>query len=366
VTVEGAPSPRAGHTAVWTGTEMIVWGGAILVKLPDGRDQDQLLNTGGRYNPTTHVWTPTTLVGAPSPRVGHTAVWTGTEMIIWGGGSDLVGENTGARYDPSTDIWTPMSTVNAPTPRRDHTAVWTGSEMIVWGGIGFDAHRYPIAVNSGARYNPQTDTWMPLKTEGAPDGRFRHTAIYTGEEMIIWGGSTEPTFVYPLDAPFSNTGGRYSPTTESWSAVTTSRAPEPRYWHTAVWTGTEMIIFGGFGSPTLTAKRYNPELNAWLPVRGAPDPRDRHTAVWTGTEMIVWGGRRPPYGTEPLNTGARYDPTNDAWRPTSLRGAPEPRRNHTVVWTGSEMVIWGGLGSGDVGLNTGARYKPYLMIGAVS
>ena len=43
--------------------------------------------------------------------------------------------NTGGRYNPSTDSWTATSTTNAPAARFVHTAVWTGSEMIVWGGI---------------------------------------------------------------------------------------------------------------------------------------------------------------------------------------------------------------------------------------
>ena len=58
-------------------------------------------------------------------------------MIVWGGygvaGSDLL--NTGGRYDPATDSWTATSITNAPEARYYHTAVWTGSEMIVWGGV---------------------------------------------------------------------------------------------------------------------------------------------------------------------------------------------------------------------------------------
>ena len=43
------------------------------------------------------------------------------------------------RLDALTDTWTATSTTNAPAARYDHTAVWTGSEMIVWGGID-DSH----------------------------------------------------------------------------------------------------------------------------------------------------------------------------------------------------------------------------------
>ena len=53
-------------------------------------------------------------------------------MIIWGGGADnSTYLNTGARYNPGTDSWTATSTADAPTGRQEFTAVWTGNEMIV-------------------------------------------------------------------------------------------------------------------------------------------------------------------------------------------------------------------------------------------
>jgi hypothetical protein len=86
---------------------------------------------------TDDTWTPTSISNAPSLRELHTAVWTGSEMIIWGGhdGNEL---NTGGIYNPSTDSWTATSTTNTPTAREYHTAVWSGSEMMldVGGGTG--------------------------------------------------------------------------------------------------------------------------------------------------------------------------------------------------------------------------------------
>src|SRR6266545_1677157 len=61
------------------------------------------------------TWTPTNLTGAPDGRVSHTAVWTGSEMIVWGGDDEnSLDINTGGRYNPSTDSWTATSTTNAP------------------------------------------------------------------------------------------------------------------------------------------------------------------------------------------------------------------------------------------------------------
>ncbi len=48
------------------------------------------------------------------------------------------------------DTWTATGTFNAPTAREFHTAVWTGREMIVWGGFKFDFGTF----NTGGRYNP--------------------------------------------------------------------------------------------------------------------------------------------------------------------------------------------------------------------
>jgi hypothetical protein len=112
---------------------MIVWGGW-------GYDIGAF-RTGGRYDPIADKWTATpTWPDCPIARYFHTAVWTGEEMIIWGGeyngdSQDHIALNSGGRYNPSMNLWMETST-NAfcPSPRQGHSAVWTGSQMIVWGG----------------------------------------------------------------------------------------------------------------------------------------------------------------------------------------------------------------------------------------
>jgi N-acetylneuraminic acid mutarotase len=317
-----APTAREGHTAVWTGSEMIVWGAT----------ND---STGGRYNPTTDSWTATSTTNAPTARSYHTAVWSGSEMIVWGGlapGSLL---NTGGRYNPTTDTWTATTTTGAPAERYLHTAVWTGSDMIVWGG--FEGFPSPGDTNTGGIYNPSADSWTATPTTNAPTARQQHTAVWTGSAMIVWGGTND------------STGGRYS--AGSWTATSTNIAPAPRLDHTAVWTGSEMIVWGG--SSFNTGGRYNPSTDNWVATStaNAPEGRGRHTAVWTGNEMIVWGGID---GTE-LNTGGRYNPGADNWTATSTTNVPDRREWHTAVWTGTEMIVWGGLNSTML-FNTGGRY----------
>ncbi len=331
-----APDGRYDHTAVWTGTEMIIWGGRV---------GGAALDTGGRYNPDTDTWTPTNTVGAPEARYQHTVIWTGTEMIVWGGSSGGY-LNSGGRYNPVTDTWTPMSETAAPQTRLDHTAIWTGTEMIVWGG---DVSTFNTT-NTGGHYDPVTDSWTATSGTGAPTARTRHTAVWTGSEMIVWGGASNST----------NTGARYNPASNTWTA-TASSFLTARNRHTAIWTGTEMIIWGGeAGTFTRFADgaRYNPTTNSWTATaaKGASVARSNHTAVWTGEEMILYGGDFP--GSNAGSTGAIYDPLSEKlleeWSDTTTLLGPF-RSSHTAVWTGTKMIVWGGLGGGN--LDSGGRYS---------
>ena len=84
--------------------------------------------------------------------------------------------------------------------------------MIVWGGWNF-----PDRLNTGGKYNPSTDSWTATSTINAPERRYYHTAVWTGSEMIVWGG-------YAFSG-YLNTGGRYNPITNSWTVTSTINAP---------------------------------------------------------------------------------------------------------------------------------------------
>ena len=55
---------------------------------------------------------------------------------------------------------------------------------------------------------------------------------------------------------------------------------------------------------------------------GAPAPRDDHVEVWTGSRLVIWGGYGG--GATVVNSGGSYDPASDTWTtkapmPTALR-----------------------------------------------
>jgi hypothetical protein len=335
----GAPAGRFLHTAVWTGARMIVWGGFSV----------GYTNTGGQYDPASDSWTATTTVGAPNPRGYHTAVWTGSKMIVWGGYHGFF-ENTGGQYDPVADSWTATTTTGAPVGRWYHSALWIGSRMVVWGGS--DGASYDA---DGGRYDPAADSWTPTSTTGAPIARALHAAVWTGSRMIVWGGE--------VSGGFTNTGGKYDPTANSWDAggTQTTGAPIAREFHSAIWDGAEMIVWGGVaeaGGDRNTGGRYDPVADSWIATStvGAPSARENHTVVWTGARMIVWGGFAP--GGETGATGGLYDPATDAWTATATSGAPAARWFHTAIWIGTRMIVWGGaVPLTGQSLSSGAQYS---------
>ena len=329
-TTTGAPAPRSLNAAVWTGSKMIVWGGS----------GSNFFNTGGQYDPLTDSWTVTNTTGAPSSRGDHVAVWSGAKMIIWGGGDSASSSlNTGGLYDPVADLWTSTSTTSAPHGRSQTKAVWTGKVMLVWGG-DISESIYP-----GGSYLPDTDTWVTITNTNAPSDRYGHSAVWTGSKMIVWGG-----YYSPAGSLYGN-GGLYDPETNVWTTVSTTGAPSARRNHTAVFTGSKMIIWGGVGTDYFSdGALYDPITNTWTATSttNAPTSRELQSAIWSGGKMLIWGG----YRATNLNSGGQYDPFSDSWTSITTTGAPEARARHSAVWTGSKMIVFGG------GFNTGGQYDP--------
>ncbi len=336
--VMGFPEGRYGHSSIWTGNEMIIWGGF---------SGHHPLNTGSRYDPLTDTWTGISLELAPTPRGDHVATWTGTHMLVWGGSTAQTAQvDSGGRYDPVADQWTPISQDGAPSPRGRAAAVWTGSEWIVWGGYSPPF----LLFDDGARYNPHSDTWQSISTDGAPQARYDHRVVWTGGEMIVWGGRI-------AGSSFLGSGGRYNPTSDTWTETCSEGAPSPRVGHSAVWTGEVMIVWGGRDPGIVnTGAMYRPDTDSWesTDTDNAASVRDWHGAVWTGTEMLVWGGYWPFYPA----AGGRFDPVTNTWSEMTALNAPPGRESHSMVWTGEELLVWGGTrGSGGV-FATGGRYSP--------
>ncbi len=344
MTLVGAPSARARHVAVFDDMHgaMIVWGGAT---------KGGFSGSGGIYHPASASegdrWSTMSAVGSPDPRADATAIWDATHawMIVWGGVNDA-GErlNTGGVYSTSTDIWKPITTDGAPFPRSGHTAVWTGTEMIVCGG--YDG----ITVfQDCSSYDPVQDAWTAnfVLTLTA---REAHTAVWAGSSIWIWGG-LDPTMGMPLGS-----GASWDFISEN--PLPSLEAPSVRSGHTAVWTGITMWIWGGKGvNESYPEQGAGYRTGTWHPMKDGelPGGRDGHSAVWidkTG-DVIVWGGADQ---SGSLSSGARFHEETHTW--SAIGTGPSARHHHTAVVTGDgHMIVWGGEGNSGF-TNSGAVFDP--------
>jgi N-acetylneuraminic acid mutarotase len=249
---------------------MIVWGGNDRTALSNAGSD---LSDGGIYRPADDRWIA--IEGPTHSRNFATAVWTGEEILVWGGTSSSVPQSStlalsgGYRLNPRTGRIRSVSAVNAPTPRGGACTVWTGAQLLVWGGYEATVDsRDRQRAGTGSRYDPSRDQWSSINTDGAPSIRGQASAVWTGTEMIVWGGGSlnGGTGIF-------NTGGRYSPANNQWrpmSAILGVLPLSPRMGHCAVWTGREMIVWGG----GTNALRYLPEVDAWsaISLKDAPSP----------------------------------------------------------------------------------------------
>jgi hypothetical protein len=88
--------------------------------------------------------------------------------------------------------------------------------------------------------------------------------------------------------------------------------------------------------------------------------RSSHVAAWTGQRLLMWGGQTGPRDlpTVPPN-GFAHDPFTDRW--SAMPASPLKGRLGAIsAWTGTEMLIWGGLplSPREPVLMEGAAYHP--------
>lgn len=323
---------------------------------------------------------------------GAPAVWTGSEVVVWGGGVELDGTQNvgGASYDPELDQWSELAAAPQKAPGGG-TAVWTGKEVIFWGGAEITTRQADAQgqfLSSGVAYDPRAQSWRTLA--GSPlAARSQHEAVWTGKEMIVWGGVTR---CCPFDSIIHDpAAAAYNPETDSWREL--ADAPTP-------WSGGDgYAVSKAFEGDMFVWRndefgRYSVSNDTWrslggdIPEAGDP-PFSMSTAgpvgvgAVVGETMYLWtGGARADRGSarslpsgkvesiadsphftdfvprlapaadaifgvnydwdmyEPgEGTGVwRYDIAEDVWE--RLPNPPaEVGAGATPVWTGTDLVI---------------------------
>lgn len=335
---------KAAYAAM--GEQVFIWGGA------DASAKN--LATGALYDLASDSWTALPTAGAPpTARVLATAVWTGSVMVVWGGGDagNTADYNTGSRFDPALGTWTAMTTAGAPTGRRASYGFWTGSRVLFFAGHDKGTN----ALTGAYLYDPVNDKWTSASTNGQPGARLDPTVGFSGTQLLVYGGDTgfnnsASTYVYDLasnawdhvnDGPtvragafgawdgtllpawsgnnngFRTDGKLYDPVGDKWTSMGTTSQPSAR-WAPNRYTGWSFhikprvtLMVGGSGNSFATdGGIYNSTTNGWTAVSAWPSGASHiyGVGVWTGTEVVMWSGRTGTAAGTLTLAGERYLP----------------------------------------------------------
>ncbi len=193
------------------------------------------------------------------------------------------------RFNLLTGVWEEPSTASAdlPPPRYSGGGTSIDGHLVMTHGIG--AQR----LDDTWRFNQQTVEWEPFTAaEARPVGRCLFpTAAYQGD-LVLHGGCA-----LPLDSCFLDDTWLYDVATGQWRELVTDLKPMGRHYHTIVTTDAgQLILFGGLDSsetPRHDTWLLDLEASTWYVVETAegPSARYQHTAVWTGETMLLYGGQ---------------------------------------------------------------------------
>ncbi|CAG8498130.1 9737_t:CDS:2 [Paraglomus occultum] len=241
----------------------------------------------------TNYWNWQESTTSPGPqdfRIGATLTAANNILYRYAGqqasptGNQLTGiNNLLYSLDPNTMQWTSLA--NGPSLAY-HTACYLSKfDIIVYFGGQNTDHQAQDAVTT---FTTKPGVWNPslLIAAPKPSARLGHTAVCTDSTMIVFGGGT-------LSA---STGGSpsddtvwlataTSPVDISWSTPVTNRTNSPgaRMGHSAVLSGTNMIVFGGIGSAVDDKTVYILDTTKWTWISGnsasGPGPNTGNTSA---------------------------------------------------------------------------------------
>jgi hypothetical protein len=293
-----------------------------------------------------------------APRSAQAAVFTGHEVIVWGGRSDAAGAvapaagpssprytlGDGAAYDVGTDRWRVL-----PRPpiagRYDAVAVWTGTEMLVvggrrdhaepQGGIGF--------LPNGAAYDPAHRSWRRLPA--APVCPM--FGAWTGTQLVVGGSCADIAGARPVFAA-------YDPVHDTWSTFPVFAS------------ATQLVAARGrlyaWSSATGRSAVFEPGPRRW---RALPAIRQGHLedsiVVAYEDRLAVIGRESGTDGGPDLGAFFFFDPRGRAWTGAASRIGPPIGGSVAVAAAGA--VVWSGFGLSSVSTDPAVRRIAFANVG---
>lgn len=285
---------RGRHDVLWTGEEMIVWGGANGDRLPN-------LIDGAAFDPDTATWR----MLAPAPLENSTvtrAIWAEDMMIV-------VSREATLAYDPKVDVWSVIAGGIYPPDYPGLTA-GMGDGVAAWTSSGIQL----LDLDSGA--------WTQLPSPGFGTGdrwdstlRVVDGTLYAIGSVGYCGGREA--------ASWSGTDWAYLPVVE----LDGGEYADCSYPNQTGVAGGTLVAWGDDIHESMA---YDPDANVWSPIETFPLAGSEGPS---GPVQLDDGFLVPRWGE-----GAIFDPATGTWAHVVLAGSGEDTE---MVWTGEELLMWG-------------------------
>ncbi len=269
---------------------------------------------------------PPAPLSTPSEAIG---IWTGSAFVVFARVQPTPpwSVDAAAAYDPAARRWQTLAPLKGPRGNYEgrYQAAWTGKEMLVLGPFDFQA------------FNPRTNRWRRLKAGGGPNA----LVAWTEQRLIAWGGG--------CCGDASNTGSSYDVATNRWRRIAASPLA-PSQGPQGAWDGHELVVLVSgldpdgrpYGARFARAAAYDAQTNRWRRIAQPPSTRSGAVAVWDGREVLFVGGTATP-GSALTRVGLAYDPQANRWR--LLPPMPTGRIEAAAVRAGGRVLVWGGATS---------------------
>lgn len=196
---------------------------------------------------------------------------------------------------------------------------WTGTEVVVWGGH-VDALTSDMedpnqgftdgGFTDGAAFNPTSGTWRSIPPAPIPESTDTSVAAATNTGVVVVRGTATAV---------------WDPASNSWRVL--SNAPS---------RVTNLVGSGDLAVSASAGAVLNVRTGEWQLLPPPPVILDRPTTVWTGREVVMLGGPGTPFTQA---AALVLDPITREWRETSK--PPERLRAEALAatWDGKRVVV---------------------------
>ncbi|QDZ20408.1 hypothetical protein A3770_04p29260 [Chloropicon primus] len=377
-------SSTVARTAEWKLLEIVssVEGSSVVVngevqKKSSGITLDNVVIRAGE-DASLAFWDGVTVLKLSSRPELHNLVATSQPMqsdvkLLAGGNQECLA----AACQKSNSGWAPATSSTAPPARFGHSAVSYNGKKYIFGGekntyLFNDVWVFDFSVEEWKHVLPKGDT--------LPEARVSHSAVVSGNKMVIQGGRNKA-------AALLSDVWEFDLDQESWRLVANTTILGRRMGHSASVVKDKMYVFGGLSSQSQPAGSSKEivvmRCSAHDMARceditfGCPEapsttktiadvglgPRYKHTATTKGGFIYLVGGSDPTSGKmESSGHVFSFEADSCEWEQVVINGDGFVGEEHSAVMGGEALYLFGGQTSRASESDDAACTKAFLSV----